>query len=261
MKILFNSLLIFFTCNLFFSCEDKPMLFGDEDALYFGTSDTLLAYSFAKYPKRLSDTLYVPFQVLGKAMAEDRAIAIEVLPAAGGRPAVEGQHYKIPDQGIIAANSLTGKLPVVIYRTTDMEEGATISFVLKIKPNEDFKTIGIAKSQKLQINLAYMQKPASWGEFTGTITGFFAGYSTNFGTWTPTKYKVILDALYDESTETTITEFPGSRFSPPIIYNQYVAIVRNYIKANYPGNYGLAGPKLTDPDNNNSVIQVGPANY
>lgn len=261
MKNLFNSLLAIFVCHIFFGCEDKPMLFNDEDALYFGTSDTLLAYSFAKYPKRLSDTLYVPFQVLGNADDEDRLIGIDVLAASSGNPAVEGQHYKIPDQGIIKASSVTGTLPIIIYRTDDLEEGATISFVLKIKPNDDFRTIGIARNQKLRINLAYMQKPASWGEFTGAVTGFFAGYNTNFGTWTPTKYKIILDALYDEKTETTITEFPGSRFNPPILYNQYVAIVRNYIKTNYPGNYGLSGPKLTDPDNDNLPIQVGPANY
>lgn len=261
MKKLFNSILLLFTCNLFFSCEDQPMLFTDSDALYFGTADTLLAYSFAKYPKRASDTLFIPLQVLGNTANQDRALAIEVLPTADGNPAIEGQHYKIPEQGIIHANSIKGTLPVVIYRTTDLEDGASVSFTLKIKPNEDFQTIGIAKNQKLRINLAYIQKPASWGEFTGAVTGFFAGYNTNFGTWTPTKYKVILDALYDEKTETTVTEFPGSRFNPPILYNQYVAIVRNYIKTNYPGNYGLAGPKLTDPDNDNLPIQVGPANY
>lgn len=261
MKKIFNIILVIFTCHIFFGCEDQPMLFNDEDALYFGTTDTLLAYSFAKYPKRVSDTLQIPLQVLGNATDQDRTLAFEVLPTVDGKPAVEGQHYKIPNQGIIKANNVTGSLTVIIYRTSDLEEGATVSFILKIKPNEDFQTIGIAKNQKLRINLAYLQKPASWGEFTGAITGFFAGYNTNFGTWTPTKYKVVLDALYDEKTETTVTEFPGSRFSPPILYNQYVAIVRNYIKTNYPGNYGLAGPKLTDPDNDNLPIQVGPANY
>ncbi|MOA44232.1 hypothetical protein D3C78_1664710 [compost metagenome] len=95
----------------------------------------------------------------------------------------------------------------------------------------------------------------------GNKTGQFAGYKDNFGTWTKTKYKLILDALYDPKTGTTVTEFPGSRFLPPVLYNQYVAIVRNYIKANYPGNYGGSGATLLDPDNNNMPVQVGPANY
>jgi len=109
--------------------------------------------------------------------------------------------------------------------------------------------------------VGYLQKPPTWGEIGGSQ---WAGYSSNFGTWTKTKYKVILDALYDPTSDTTVSEFPANRFAAPAVYLQYLQLVKNYIRTKYPGNYSTplgVGPTLRDPDANNAVIQVGPANY
>lgn len=261
MKLRFQYILAIFTVLAIWGCEDKPDLFKETDGLYFGTADTAISYSFAKYPKRMTDTLKIPVNVLGNSSTANRPIAFELVPATGADAAVEGTHFKILSSSVIPAKTVMGTVLVVVYRTADMETGKVVKFGIRLKKDDNFPAEGIAGRQRLSINLAYLQKPASWGEFTGAVTGFFAGYRDNFGTWTPTKYKLILDALYDPATETTITEFPGSRFGPPVIYNQYVAIVRNYIKLNYPGNYGLGGAVLNDKDNNNMPVQVGPANY
>jgi hypothetical protein len=106
-----------------------------------------------------------------------------------------------------------------------------------------------------------LQKPATWGEIGGIQ---WAGYGPNMGTWTKTKYKLILEALYDKTSDTTVTEFPYSRFSAPAIYIQYLQLTKNYILAKYPGNYSVPegiGPTLRDPDANNQVIKVFPSNY
>jgi hypothetical protein len=84
------------------------------------------------------------------------------------------------------------------------------------------------------------------------------------GTWTKTKYKLILEALYDKASDTTVSEFPSSRFGSPAIYIQYLQLTKNYIRTKYPGNYSTPvgiGATLRDPDAGNAVIQVGPANY
>jgi hypothetical protein len=261
MKMKRSYILIFLTGIFFYSCEEKPTLYNETDGLYFGTADTIMSYSFAKYPKKEIDTIHVPVQVLGSTSLADRSIDINLLQQAGDSAAVEGVHFKLVADPKVAANSVTGTVPIVVYRTADLESGKMVRFAIQLKLNNDFPSQGIASKQKLIVNLAYIQRPLNWGEFTGAITGYFAGYKDNFGTWTPTKYKLILDALYDPTTGTTVTEFPVSRFSPPIVYNHYVAIVRNYIKTHYPGNYGLAGAVLLDPDNDNLPIQVGPANY
>jgi hypothetical protein len=261
MKLRFQYVLAIFTVLGIWGCEDKPDLFKEPDGVYFGTADTAISYSFAKYPKRITDTVRIPVNVLGNSNSMDRSIAVEVVSASGGDAALEGTHFKILDDSKIPAKAIAGTILVVVYRTADLETGKVVKFAIRLRKDQNFPAEGIVGKQKLTINLAYLQKPASWGEFTGSVTGFFAGYKDNFGTWTPTKYKLILDALYDPATSTTIAEFPGSRFGPPIIYNQYVAVVRNYIKTHYPGNYGLGGAILNDPDNSNMPVQVGPANY
>lgn len=261
MKLRFQFILAMFAILGIWGCEDKPDLFKETDGVYFGTADTAVSYSFAKYPKKVIDTVRIPVSVLGNSASTDRSIGVEVVPVTDGNAAIEGTHFKILDNSIIPAKAVAGTILVVVYRTSDLEAGKVVKFAIRLKKDQNFPAEGIVGKQKLAINLAYLQKPASWGEFTGSVTGFFAGYNTNFGTWTPTKYKLILDALYDPATGITITEFPGSRFGPPIIYSQYLAVVRNYIKAKYPGNYGLGGAVLNDPDNNNMPIQVGPANY
>ena len=109
--------------------------------------------------------------------------------------------------------------------------------------------------------MGYLQKPSTWGEYTGFQ---WAGNQDEFGTWTKTKYKLILDALYDPVSDTTVTEFPYLKSGAPVIYIQYLQLVRNYIRTNYPGNYSIPrgiGATLRDPDNRDSVIQVGPSNY
>lgn len=261
MKLKFQYFAVFSMSLFLFGCKEDPALFTGSDGLYFGTADTVFSYSFAKYPKKLKDTLNLPVSVLGNPSTATRSFSVEVLPASGDGAAIEGTHFKITQNLVIPAKTVSGTIPVVVFRTADLESGKLVKISLRLKKNEDFPAEGISAKQKLTVNLAYIQKPDSWGEFTGSVTGFFAGYQTNFGTWSPTKYKLILDALYDPATATTITEFPGSRFSPPVSYNLYVATVRNYIKTNYPGNYGLGGAVLNDPDNGNKPVQVGPANY
>ena len=262
MKFRFQYILAFFSVLLITGCEEKPALFTDTDGLYFGTVDTAISYSFAKYPKKVADTIQLPVNVLGNSAATDRPIGIEVVAINDASAALEGTHFKIFSNPFVPANAHKSVIQVAVYRTADLESGSAVKFAIRLKKDANFPSEGITSNQKVVINLAYIQKPVTWGEFTGSVTGYFAGYKDNFGSWTPTKYKLILEALYDSETGTTITEFPINRFNPPVIYNQYVATVRNYIKTKYPGNYGVAGgATLKDPDNDNMLIQVGPANY
>ncbi|WP_029277071.1 DUF4843 domain-containing protein [Pedobacter borealis] len=259
MKNLKSYLPALFAVLFFVGCAKDPALFTESDGLSFGTTDPNIYYSFAKYPTKLIDTLQIPINVFGNAAATARPISIEVLNSPDLN-AVQGVHFKLLSNPVIPANSFKTNISIAVYRTIDLE-AATVKFALKIKPNDAFPGNGISAQQSLTINLAYIQQPVTWGTLTGLP---FAGYSTNFGTWTKTKYKLILEALYDPLKGETVTEFAsGNRFAGqhPIIYDQYVAVVRNYIRVNYPGNYGGSGATLKDPDANNQLIQVGPANY
>jgi hypothetical protein len=252
-------LILFAAMSPFTSCKkDEPDLFTEPDGIYFSTPADSLYYTFAKYPSRTTDTLRIPVTVLGNSAGTDRIITVEKVTEAGIN-GIEGVHYKILPPYNLPAGKISTTIPVVIYKTGDMDS-LLISFKLHLKENENFAS-GISAKTSLKINVGFLQKPPSWGEFGGSQ---WAGYSANFGTWTKTKYKVILNALYDPASDTTVTEFPYSRFGAPAVSIQYLQLVKNYIRANYPGNYSSPvgiGATLRDPDANNNVIQVGPANY
>ena len=250
---MFAAILPFAACK-----EDVPTVFAEPDGIYFSAPADSMTYTFAKYPNRVSDTLRIPVTVLGNAAGGDRAISIEKLSGAEIN-GTEGVHYKLLQPYTLPAGKVSTTLTVVIYKTGDMDS-LSINFKFQLKANENFVS-GISAKTSLKIKVGYLQKPPTWGEPTGLP---WAGYSTNFGTWTRTKYKVVLDALYDPVSDTTVSEFPFTRFAPPAIYIQYLQLVKNYIRTKYPGNYSEPrgiGATLRDPDNKDSVIRVGPSNY
>jgi hypothetical protein len=251
--IIFAAMLPFASCK-----EDVPTVFAEPDGIYFSAPADSMTYTFAKYPKRLSDTLSIPVTVLGKPAGTDRTISLEKLSGADIN-GTEGVHYKLLQPYTLPAGKVSTTLPVVIYKTGDMDS-LSFNFKFQLKANENFVS-GISAKTSLKIKVGYLQKPPTWGDLTGLQ---WAGYSLNMGTWTKTKYKVVLDALYDPVSDTTVSEFPFSRFAPPAIYIQYLQLVKNYIRTKYPGNYSIPrgiGATLRDPDNKDSVIQVGPSNY
>jgi len=238
--------------------EDVPTVFAEPDGIYFSAPADSMTYTFAKYPTRLSDTLKIPVTVLGKPTDKDRTISLEKLSGADIN-GTEGVHYKLLQPYTIPAGKVSTMLPVVIYKTGDMDS-LSFNFKFQLKANENFVS-GISAKTSLKIKVGYLQKPPTWGDLTGLQ---WAGYSLNMGTWTKTKYKVVLDALYDPVSDTTVSEFPYTRFAPPAIYIQYLQLVKNYIRTRYPGNYSIPrgiGATLRDPDYKDSVIQVGPSNY
>ena len=238
--------------------EDVPTIFAEPDGIYFSAPADSMTYTFAKYPTRVSDTLKIPVTVLGKPAGTDRTISIEKLSGADLN-GMEGVHYKLLQPYTLPAGKVSTMLPVVIYKTGDMDS-LSFNFKFQLKTNENFVS-GISAKTSLKIKVGFLQKPPTWGELTGLQ---WAGYSLNMGTWTRTKYKVVLDALYDPVSDTTVSEFPYGRSQPPAIYLQYLQLVKNYIRTKYPGNYSFPrgiGATLRDPDNKDSVIQVGPSNY
>ncbi|HEX6849384.1 MAG TPA: DUF4843 domain-containing protein [Chitinophagaceae bacterium] len=251
-------ILVAFTLSFAGCKEDVPTLFTEPDGIYFSASSDSISYTFAKYPSRLIDTLKIPVTVLGTASEVDREMFIEK-GAGSDVNATEGVHYKLLPPYKMPAGKVSTTIPVAVYRTGDMDS-ITATFILQLKANENFQS-GISTKTSLKVKLGYLQKPPTWGEYTGLQ---WAGYSANFGSWTKTKYKIILETLYDPVSDTTVTEFPYARTGAPAIYLQYAQLVRNHLRTNYPGNFSIPrgiGATLRDPDYKDSVIQVFPANY
>ncbi len=247
-------------------CEPNQLIpFEQKASVYFGNpvvfgaANMETSYTFAKYPNRLVDTMHIPVTLSGELAAEDREINI-ALSDSSIVNATPGVEFKLLPPYRLPANKVSTTIPVALYRTAAMDS-LVYTFILKIAASNDLEA-GVAAQTQYRVNVAYLQKPSDWDRYANTQG--WAGYTANFGTWTRTKYKVVLDALYSPTGDSSITNFPGTRFSPPPIFSQYLIIVRNYIRTNYPGNYSTPlgiGPTLRDPDANNAIIQVGPANY
>jgi hypothetical protein len=258
MKKRYFSIPLVLVILLLVACEQDPTLFDQPDGIYFGAKTDSVSYSFAKYPNRTVDTIKIPVMVLGDASGHDRQITIEKLTGADVN-ATEGVHYKLMTPYKMPAGKVATELPIVVYRHADLDNNIVV-LRLQLKENENFAS-GISSKTSLKVQVSYLQKPSTWGESGGS---YWAGSSVNLGTWTKTKYKVVLNALYDQASDTTVSEFPYLRIGAPAISFQYLQFVRNYIRTNYPGNYSTPlgiGPTLRDPDAANAVIQVGPANY
>ena len=108
---------------------------------------------------------------MGKAADKDRTITLEKLSGADIN-GTEGVHYKLLQPYTIPAGKVSTMLPVVIYRTGDMDS-LSFNFKFQLKANENFVS-GISAKTSLKIKVGYLQKPPTWGDLTGLQ---WAGYS------------------------------------------------------------------------------------
>ncbi len=264
--------LIISTLLLVVACTKEDIVqFSEAPSVYFGvatkvgTPTTSTTYSFAKRPTKTVDTLYIPISVSGAVSSKDRVVDVAVLDSTSADTnfvkGVEGSDFKIIQPVTVPANTYNTTLKVVLYRSATLAT-KKINFFLKINPNADFE-LGITAQTKWQVRVSYIQKPDTWDYLSNGVAAW-AAQNSKFGTWTTAKYKLILEALYNPVADSTVTEFPLSRYTTSDLYNSYLQIVKNYILTKYPGNYSTPlgiGNSITDPDANNKYIQVGPANY
>jgi hypothetical protein len=250
---------------IFGACRpESPAMFSQKASLYFGTPNlyntaftSATQFSFATYPHKTVDTLMVPVSLLGSTSPKDRQFTVATLDTSVAN-AMEGTDYQLLNPYVLPANATSVNIPVLLYRSSALDSIA-INFFLKTVPNQDFAPSNYNQSV-YNIGVNYLQKPANWDVSSSGVTGW-AKYQNNFGSWTKTKYLLILNALYNSVSDTTTSTFPYNYLQPAPVCTQYLQIVKNYILTNYPGNYSGTGPKLLDPDANNLPVQVGPANY
>jgi hypothetical protein len=273
MKKIFNLIVLSALLLWLSACtREDIVMFSEPPSVYFGVATktasgavNVSTYSFAKRPTKTVDTLYIPVSVSGAVSTTDRIVEVAVLDSAIADTnfvqGIEGVDFKLIEPVIVPANSYKTTLKVVLYRSPALAF-KKINFFFRIIPNADFE-LGITAQTQWQVKVSYIQKPDNW-EYLSNGVGAWAVQNSKFGTWTVTKYKIILEALYNPIADSTVTEFPISRFTTSDLYNNYLQIVKNYILTKYPGNYSNPlgiGNSITDPDAGNKYIQVGPANY
>src|SRR6516165_12255358 len=137
MKKLISIVVLLSAISCIVACkEDVPTMYNQADGIYFNSSADSLYYTFAKHPSRMVDTIKVPVNVLGNAATTDREITVDVV-AGSGTNAVEGTHYKLLRPYKMPANSYSTLLPIVVYRTADLDS-VQVGLSLKLSPNQNF---------------------------------------------------------------------------------------------------------------------------
>lgn len=125
---------------LFSACKQEIMYFDDEAGIYIhksimGAHRDSITYSFIEKEAGLErDTLLIPVKTAGKLVNRDRVIPVDILYTES--TAQEGVHYKVLP-AVIKANQDRGAIPIVIFKTEDMQKEI---FTLRIntKTNDEF---------------------------------------------------------------------------------------------------------------------------
>lgn len=131
-----------------------------------------------------TDTEYVQVKIEGLAAGHDRTFGAKAI--ADSSTAVNGVNYKLLP-GTVKANSFTGILPVVLYRTTDLKD-VTMKLALQMADTADFKAGVIDFNYYLLSWNDNLIKPNNWDTRPGL--------ATYFGVYSIVKYQFIIATLH-----------------------------------------------------------------
>lgn len=166
-------------CNLFYiaslfaltslmSCKTDYMLYDHElkDGVYFPSDSLGFQFGLSKG----EDFDYsIPVRVLGTPKDYDREF--EVLILNDQTTAKKGLQYDIPTKFTIQADSVSGRIPIVLHRYSDpeMSEKAFV-LMLRLVENKNFRVV-VRSDCKFEFSDKDLPRPRWWSEY------YFGNYS------------------------------------------------------------------------------------
>lgn len=213
---------------LFTNCKHDPMLFEGEEGLYFSVqfgpdwgdekvwaNQPVTPVEFINIAGNV-DTVRLKVMITGELKDYDRPFLVNVV--SDSTSAIENVNYKIlTDELVVKANENHGFVPVVLYRTENIQKEKK-EMMLQIIPNSHF-TIGLpiwkrlpgqwestvvkgdfkADFHKLVIS-DFVSRPSRWIGQANPTTGIEGGL---WGVFTEKKYRLIcehFDLVYEDFT-------------------------------------------------------------
>lgn len=167
---------------LFTSCEKDISEYKNDPRVYFferstdlnQTRITFKSFSFLLQPLEVTkDTFLIKVKIMGETAPYDRIVRGQRIDS--GSTAKAGQHYEFID-GIVPADSITGYLPVVLYRTEDIKD-SSVTLNLSVAETKDFKA-GVTTDNFFTLSWSdNVVKPTNWDGFI-SLSAYFGTYST-----------------------------------------------------------------------------------
>ena len=257
MKNLFQILSCLAISFFFTNCKHDPLLYEGEEGLYFSVqfgpdwgdekvwaNQPITPVEFINIAGNV-DTLKLKVMITGALKDYDRPFLVSVV--SDSTTAIEDVNYKIlNDELVIKANQNHGFIPVVLYRTENIQKEKK-HLMLQIIPNAHF-TIGLpiwkrlpgqwessikngdfrADSHTLEIS-DFVSRPARWIGLAQT-TGREAGL---WGDFTEKKYRLIcehFDLVYEDFT--TEARMPNAKRD--VIKEYMVRLLQNLYNQGIP---------------------------
>ncbi|KAF2078984.1 DUF4843 domain-containing protein [Flavobacterium sharifuzzamanii] len=187
LSVAFLFFLGFTSCN-----QDEIDTYHDTDNIYFSpsvftipvngaliTTDST-GFSFALDKPAIVDRIYkIPIRVQGKVSDADRKVKVVIDSKS---TAIEGTHFKLPDNIVMHAGKEVDTIDVKVFRTADMKTNSFL-LILNLEENESFTTNMKSKvinsltgktmshiSYKLTFDDKLSQPPGWFASFLGVFT-------------------------------------------------------------------------------------------
>ncbi|MCK7557784.1 DUF4843 domain-containing protein [Chitinophaga sedimenti] len=144
MKHLLTLVLICSVCC--FSCKksDQEQVYTSPDNIYFDFVNPVtnvrtdsVTFSFALFPDKASDTVWLPVRISGIRQSVNRVFKLGVIDSA--TTAVAGKHYEaLKAEYILPADSGKQKVPIILLNTDPALKTGAVRLKLKLVESADF---------------------------------------------------------------------------------------------------------------------------
>lgn len=164
----------------FSACEKAvEQVYTSPDNIYFDFDNPeedyeridSIAYSFALYPEKGTDTVYLPVRITGMRKNVDRKFRLMVIDSA--TTAVAGVHYKAMEADyIMPADSGKMKVPVILYSTDPTLRERSVRIKFRLVSTGDFAVSNHAYDSAKVIFSNRLELPAWWNVWAGELGAY-----------------------------------------------------------------------------------------
>lgn len=164
----------------FCACEKTvEQVYTSPDNIYFDFDNPeedyeridSITYSFALYPEKGTDTVYLPVRITGLRKSADRTFRLTVIDSV--TTAVAGVHYKAMEpEYIMPADSGMAKVPVILYSSDAALKEHSVRIKFRLVSTEDFAVTNYAYDTAKVIFSNRLEQPTWWNVWAGELGAY-----------------------------------------------------------------------------------------
>lgn len=128
-------------------------------------------YSFALFPEKSSDTIFLPVRISGLRKSVDRKFKLTVIDSA--TTALPGTHYKaLEPEYTIPADSGNAKVPIIIYSKDPALLAGSVKIKFRLAATKDFAVTTVAFDTAKVIFSNRLEQPLWWNTWASELGAY-----------------------------------------------------------------------------------------